>query len=263
MIQFMSLRSLSVLFALLITITLHAQLLPVHREASHYGIDVSRYQAVINWDRVSRWGNHPIEFAYVKASQGVTLEDPFYERNMEEGRRAGILVGSYHYFSSGGPGADQADYFMKKVASMHQDLIPVVDVEEVNRGWGAIALRRNLHDFMERMESAYGIRPIIYSGLFFYNLYLAEEFSDYMLFLARYSEDEPMPSNGTNWTIWQFTDRGQVDGIRGNVDIDCLNGDYSLEQISLSSQRKGPNLRTYTKPQRKPNALPQDAGLMN
>ncbi len=234
---------------------------PLRRDASVYGIDVSRYQGTIDWSKVRNYGPHSIDFMYAKASQGVTLRDPTYVRNMTEARHEGILVGSYHYFSSGGPGKDQCDYFMETMQGIHQDLIPVVDVEECSRSWGALTLRRNLKDFLVRMEENYGIRPIIYTGIFFYNLYLSEEFKDYKLFIARYSDDEPLTNDGTDWTIWQFSESGRIDGIRHKVDLNCINGKYSIDDILLISQESGPNPHHRTKPHHNPNPLPYDAGL--
>lgn len=232
------------------------------RNASVYGIDVSKYQGAIDWDRVRSYGPHPLKFMYAKASQGVTIRDDFYRRNMAEARRQGILVGSYHYFSSGGTGREQCDYFMETMEGIHQDLIPVVDVEECSKSWGALTLRRNLRDFINRMEQEYGVKPIIYTGVFFYNLYLSEEFKDCKLFLARYSDIEPMPNDGADWVIWQFTERGEVDGIRHNnkVDVDCINSKYSLDDILLTAKGSSPNSRHTLKAHRKPNNLPKDAG---
>ena len=143
---------------------------PARKRASAFGIDVSHYQGVIDWERVKLSGQHPVEFMFAKASQGVTIRDGQYLRNMDEARRVGILVGSYHYFSSGGNGVDQCDYFMETIRDVPQDLLPVVDVEECPRSWGPLSLRRNLRDFLLRMEQKYGMRPIIYTNIFFYNM---------------------------------------------------------------------------------------------
>lgn len=234
---------------------------PFHRNASAYGIDVSKYQGIIEWEQVQNYGSHPVEFMYAKASQGVTIRDDFYRRNMAEARRQGILVGSYHYFSSGGTGVEQCDYFIETMEGIPQDLIPVVDVEECSKSWGALTLRRNLRDFINRMEQAYGVKPIIYTGVFFYNLYLSEEFKDCKLFLARYADEEPRTNDGADWVIWQFTERGEIDGIRHKVDIDCINSKYSLEDILISAKEIARHARHPLKVHVPPNALPADAGM--
>lgn len=235
---------------------------PSRKNASAFGIDVSHYQGVIDWERVKTSGQHPVEFAYIKASQGITIQDDCYQRNITEARRAGILVGSYHYFSSGGTGIEQCDYFMETIKDFPQDLVPVVDVEECPRSWGPMALCRNLRDFLLRMEQVYGIRPIIYSGIFFYNNYLAHEFRDYTLFIARYADEAPITADGADWVIWQFSERGRIDGIRHKVDLDCINGNYSLDDILLHKPYRYPRSGKKGKPHVHPNQLPPDAGLM-
>lgn len=234
---------------------------PLRRGASTYGLDVSRYQGTINWNRARSYGPHPIRFMYAKSSQGVTIQDPTYVRNMTEARREGVLVGSYHYFSSVATGKEQCQYFMETIKGIHQDLVPVVDVEECSRGWGAMTLRRNLREFIDYMEEEYHMKPIIYTGVFFYNLYLSEGFKDCKLFLARYSDEEPLPNDLSDWTIWQFTEKGSVDGISGFVDVNRINPKFSLDHILLSGQHSGPDPHRRTHPHRHPNPLPHDTGL--
>jgi lysozyme len=141
-----------------------------------------------------------------------------------------------------------------------QDLVPVVDVDVCPPSWGALALRRNLNEFMARMEEKLGVRPIIYTGIFFYNTYLAGHYDDYPLFLARYGSETPIPVDGRDWLLWQFSSSGRVDGIRGNVDMDYLNEAYSLDDLLLQpSHKPAPIHRGH--PTHHPNAVPIDAGL--
>lgn len=234
---------------------------PARRSASAFGIDVSHYQGTIDWEKVKLSGQHPVEFMFAKASQGVTILDEQYLRNMDEARRVGILVGSYHYFSSGGSGTEQCDFFMSAIGDVPQDLLPVVDVEECPRSWGPRSLRRNLRDFLLRMEQKYGMRPIIYTNVFFYNMYLADGFKDYILFIARYSDEEPVLVDGAEWTVWQFSERGRVGGIRHNVDLDCINGKYTLEDLMIYPAKHRFRSGNPFNPHIAPNPLPYDAGL--
>lgn len=59
------------------------------------GIDVSHYQGSIDWDEVVN--NTPISYAYLKATEGASLVDKTYARNLSEARRVGLSVGSYHF----------------------------------------------------------------------------------------------------------------------------------------------------------------------
>ena len=226
------------------------------------GIDISRYQGVINWKQVKSHREHPVKFVYAKASQGVTIRDERYVPHLTGARKEGILVGSYHFLSAGGTGVEQCDYFMETISAVPQDLIPVVDIEVCPPGWGAMMLRRHLDDFLKRMEEKYAIRPMIYTGIFFYNTYLAGHYSGYPLFLARYGDEPPIPIDGREWLIWQFSEKGRVNGIQGNVDLDRMNSKNTLNDILWNSSflHKAPAVYRGH-PHRHPNKLPKDAGL--
>ena len=73
------------------------------------------------------------------------------------------------------------------------------------------------------MESHYGIKPFIYTGDHYYNDHLKGEFSDYVLWIANYNNVKTPLKNST-WSIWQFSDTGAIDGIKGPVDLNLFNG---------------------------------------
>ena len=92
------------------------------------GIDVSKYQGNIDWNKVSE--DSHIKFAYIKASEGSGNFDSKYNNNITQARNAGIKVGSYHFFIGRKAAKDQFENFTRHVRKKDQDLIPVVDVEE-------------------------------------------------------------------------------------------------------------------------------------
>ena len=63
-----------------------------------YGIDISHHQKEIDWSKVRTYEGHPIQFVYMKATEGTTIQDPKYAYNLEEARKNGFPVGAYHYF---------------------------------------------------------------------------------------------------------------------------------------------------------------------
>ncbi|HYH55040.1 MAG TPA: GH25 family lysozyme, partial [Anseongella sp.] len=65
-----------------------------------HGIDVSRYQGRIDWEKVAGMESEDIRisFAYIKATEGMLLVDQYFKRNWKESREQGILRGAYHYF---------------------------------------------------------------------------------------------------------------------------------------------------------------------
>ena len=103
-------------------------LLPHPRSKYHYdGIDVSHHQGPIDWPLVA--SDTCIQFVYIKATEGSTHVDTLYQYNIREAKRAGLLVGSYHFLTSSSSMRSQFNNFITQVDSTSQHLLPMVDVE--------------------------------------------------------------------------------------------------------------------------------------
>lgn len=192
---------------------------------SVHGIDVSAYQGRIDWRTVAR---NRVRFAFIKASEGATLRDQRFARNWREARAAGVLRGAYHYFQPNRDGQIQADLFARTVPLAPGDLPPVLDVEAANFHDVAV-LRREVARWLRLIEAHYGVRPILYSNHSFYKRHLAGHFDDYPLWLAHYEVERPsMPRN--KWIIWQHSDESHVPGIRGMVDFNVFQGNFTALQ---------------------------------
>lgn len=202
-----------------------------YKEPSLYGIDVSHHQGSINWNMVATDAN--VGYVYIKGTESTSHVDDEYERNIREARRNGIPVGTYHFFSPKASGLVQFQNFASNFDIKMQDLIPVVDVE--HRGRVSLAyFHTQLKTLLEEIERAYGVKPIIYTGVNFYNKYLSGMYKKYKFFIARYnSEEQPELCDDVPILMWQFTPQGYVNGIRGHVDRSCLLDNYSLQDILL------------------------------
>ena len=91
------------------------------------GIDVSHYQGRIDWDKVA--GGGKVAYAYLKATEGASLVDDTYERNLKEARRVGLSVGSYHFYRPNIDWKKQFENLTSVVKAGEQDLIPIIDIE--------------------------------------------------------------------------------------------------------------------------------------
>ncbi|HEX8504196.1 MAG TPA: glycoside hydrolase family 25 protein [Hymenobacter sp.] len=192
---------------------------------SVHGIDVSAYQGRIDWPEVAR---NRVRFAFIKASEGATLRDQRFARNWREARKAGVLCGAYHYFQPNRGGQIQANLFARTVPLEPGDLPPVLDVEAANFHDVAV-MRREVARWLRLIEAHYGVRPILYSNHSFYKRHLAGHFDNYPLWLAHYEVERPsMPRN--KWIIWQHSDESHVPGIRGVVDFNVFQGNFSALQ---------------------------------
>ena len=188
------------------------------------GIDISRYQGVINWDEVKtdRIGGENIQFVFIKATEGVSVFDPHFNDNFYQAREKGILRGAYHYFSPSETGERQAQHFIRQVHLEEGDLPPVLDVEELG-GLSSTTLRKEVIKWLEIVETHYGVKPIIYSGNNFKKKHLSTpEFRAYPFWIAHYYKDK-LDYDG-DWVFWQHTDLGDVKGIEGEVDLNIFNG---------------------------------------
>lgn len=200
----------------------------------YQGIDVSWYQKKIDWCATAR--DKKVTFVYVKATEGGRLQDGNYRYNVENARRHGVKVGSYHFLRPETPVKQQFDNFKARVKKHEQDLIPVIDIEDVPElgvYWKPQQARDYLSDFAQLVQKHYGCRPMIYTSNKFFVDYLGRAFADYPLFIARYGTAEPAPQNGAKWVLWQFTRNGRVDGIDHVVDLSRFNKGCGLHSIAF------------------------------
>ena len=207
-----------------------------HTVAGGQGIDVSHYQGRIDWEEVAT--EKDINFVYIKATEGANLVDEFYLRNLYGAKRVGIPAGAYHFFSPSVSALVQLENFRSVVDPRQQDLIPVVDVEK--RGKGSLAqFQGRLKAFLDAVEHMFGVKPIIYTGVNFYAKYLEGKFTGYKFMVARYADEFPGLSEDVPIVLWQYTQTGHADGIKGYVDKSVFLDRYGIADIMLPSSVSG------------------------
>lgn len=185
------------------------------------GVDVSRYQRQVNWKLLQKEGN--VQFAFIKATEGNSYEDPYFEYNWKAARKAGILRGAYHFYRANKSAYWQAQHFIKTVSLKRGDLPPVLDIEEVSQVDKKVLIK-NVGTWLEEVEQHYGVQPIIYASLDLYRKHLRPAFPNHVVWIARYSRRQP-PSK-LAWHFWQYSDRMTLPGIEGKVDGNVFSGNY-------------------------------------
>ena len=196
------------------------------------GVDVSRFQGAINWEKVKGAG---IDFAIVRAglrgtTEGKLLEDDYFQDNVEGAIENGIDVGVYFY--SQAVNEEEA----KEEVQMILDLIEpyditypvVIDVESAESDTArTVDLTTDDYEkvvkvFCETVKSA-GYTPMIYGNVKSFTLLMdAVDVDNYDIWIAYYGTPLYYPYH---FNIWQFTSSGKVDGIDGNVDLNiAING---------------------------------------
>lgn len=193
------------------------------------GIDVSKYQGTINWNKVAK--DSTIKFVYVKATEGTSIQDPFYRTNLTKAKKAGLLVGSYHLYSSKTTAYQQMGNIRSVIKKNEQDLVPVLDIEGHHSG--RLYMER-VDKLLELMEREYGVKPIIYTSEKVYKTHFAgKKYAKYHIFIANYRS---YPT--TRFTLWQYTERGHCSGISGYVDFNRFHRNHSISDIRMPKKKK-------------------------
>lgn len=194
-----------------------------------HGIDISHYQGKIDWERLqqNRQTTIPLHFVFMKATEGGDHNDTTFEANFANARNHGFIRGAYHFYNPATDALKQADFFIRTVKLDTGDLPPVLDVEVTGKKEKP-ELQRGLKQWLDRVESHYGVKPILYTSYKFKTRYLDDTlFNAYPYWIAHYYVDS-VKYRG-KWHFWQHTDVGSVPGIEEDVDLNVFNG--TLEEL--------------------------------
>ena len=207
----------------------------VDEKNSTVGVDISSYQADVDMNKLK---SQNVNFIYIKATEGKSAQDERFAKNWENADKAGLLSGAYHFFSYDSEGKLQAENFINTVGKdLNGHLLPVVDVEyygdkEQNPPEKTDVVRE-LKAYMEIIEKEYGVKPLIYTRSEIYEKYFKGEFDDYKKWMS--SLYTPLSWNyKDDWYIWQYLDRGELEGYTGGekyIDLNVLNKDKNIEDL--------------------------------
>lgn len=194
-----------------------------------FGIDVSRFQGAIEWPKVADAG---VVYAWIQISRSLTDIDPRFEENWQGAKDAGILRGAYQRFQPDEDVAGQAQLFLDKLGPYQAgDLPPMLDVED-SGGLGPGAIAAAVQQWLDIVEPAVGVTPIIYTGYYFWRDEVGgPDFTRYPLWVPNYSADCPLvPPQWSRWTLHQYSSSATIPGITANtVDVNRFNG--TLEEL--------------------------------
>jgi len=203
-------------------------------DALLFGMDVSHFQGEINWDQVKQ--NEPeISFVFIKATEGINLVDAHFEKNWLAAGQRGILRGAFHFFKTNKSAKAQADFFINTVKTLEEnDLPPILNLEsdrysELDKDTLDNYIN-NVFTWLEAVEKALGVKPVIYAGPDFARDYLTDKrFSGYAMIVVEYDTVSAAPKmwgawEGKTWTFWQYSADHKVNGIADPVNLAKFNG---------------------------------------
>lgn len=194
---------------------------------SKKGIDVSKFQGKINWSKVNADG---VEYAFIRmgyrgyGSSGKLVMDETFEDNIKGATSNGVDVGVY-FFSQAvteEEAIEEANYILSAIEGYDVTYPIVIDIEEVTDLDARTAKltkeewTRNCIAFCETVKAA-GYTPMIYGNLkTFFIMLDMEQLEKYDKWFAYYDTPVYFPYE---FKIWQYTDKGSVDGISSDVDL--------------------------------------------
>jgi len=219
------------------------------------GIDVSYWNAGIDWPKVRATGQR---FVFVKATEGETYTDPTFADNWSGAKSAGLLRGAYCFFHPKLDPKKQATRFINAVKAVNDngELPSVLDLE-ADDGQPKNKIIAAAKVWLDAVEKAFGRKPIIYSGFYFLQDHFSEAGGgppawarDYALWMPQYPTqfspgmNPSLPRGWFKWTFWQYTDKGAVNGVNANVDLNLFSG--TLEELYKFAGAQPPNQKPKT-----------------
>ena len=184
-----------------------------------HGIDVSHHQNHIDWEIVSK--QKTIKFAFMKATEGISLLDRKFETNWKSSKSNAIKRGAYHFFRPQFSGYEQAKFYLSVVNFESGDLYPVLDLE-VEPNTSIALFYKEIDAWLNTVELATGKKPILYASRKFYTSYLEKRCPEHHLWVANYKTIKN-PLKG-KWKFWQHTEEAKISGISGRVDHNVFYG---------------------------------------
>ncbi len=192
------------------------------------GVDVSTWQhpdgAAIDWEKVYKVG---VRFVLVKATQGTSYVNPWFHRDVDDARAAGLLVGAYHYFEAAVPAGAQALNLVKEAVTETLDLGAWLD-------WECYAPEAYTHS-QEMAEFIAGAKEHLGE----LGVYCDETWSDILakgsppitrLWVAAWGSQAPSGA-----LLWQDATNRTCEGIPAPVDTDVL---LSTRAVNLPTAPK-------------------------
>ena len=242
-------RILSFLLMLLVAISasvLHVSAISADTDEVFSGIDVSVYQGDIDFEQVKNSG---IEVVYIRAGYGFSVTDPKFEENYTNATKAGLKCGAYYFVTARNTEQAylQATRFAELISGKTFAARPAMDFEEFGslgkNGINIVGLA-----FMQKLRELTGIVPLLYTDAYNASETWDWNFAQFSLWVADYSAEEPYVTSNIwqSYAGFQYSDRGEIPGIYGNVNLDRFTSSVFLNGASEATPTKSPDAIRYT-----------------
>lgn len=194
------------------------------------GIDVSAHQGKINWAKVRESG---VDFAIIRCgfrgqTEGKIYEDKYFTTNIKGAIANGVKVGIYFYSTAINEteALEEAAWVVKKIALYNITYPVVYDFEDFGRhrcvDVNGEKATKNALTFLDYVRSS-GYEPMMYANKNDITNKMSRGSFSCKFWLAHYTEKTDYKGS---FNMWQYTSKGSVPGISGNVDMDIAYFNY-------------------------------------
>jgi len=229
------------------------------------GIDIASHQQGINVAAV------PSDFVIIKGTGGKGYVNPWCDSRFQMAKKAGKLLGVYHYaheIGYQGTAKEEAAYFVKNCANyLKGDAIPILDWESDNTHDVAWALT-----WLQEVERLTGIKPWFYTysylvnsinfgpiargnyGLWIANYYHCDAYGRQLPFTGYQKPNPPHSNNFGTTACYQYSSMTHLAGYGGGLDASVFYGDAKAWKAYATPRGKQPTIPKPSTPAPKPNS---------
>lgn len=187
------------------------------------GIDVSKWQGAIDFQKVKNSG---IEFVIIRAGYGTSGKDAYFESNYKKAKAAGLHVGAYWYSYANGfnEASAEVDAFLQALSGKQFDYPVYLDMEEKSQlNAGQDFCSGLIKTFCSRLEAAGYFAGFYTSSSYARSVVTEEVRKRYSFWCAEWANSCSLAGS---CGIWQYSSKGTVPGIHGQVDLDYAYQDF-------------------------------------
>ena len=188
------------------------------------GIDVSKWNGNIDWTAVRNSGVSYviIRCGYRGSTGGSLIEDPTYRKNIKGAKAAGLQVGVYFFTQAINEveAVEEASMVLNLISGQGVTLPVYLDVEA--SGGRADGIGKDMRTqvckaFCQTIQNS-GYKAGVYANKTWFTSYInTASLTNYKIWLAQYAATPTYTA--TRYDMWQYSSKGSVAGISGNVDM--------------------------------------------
>ncbi|MCH3963021.1 MAG: glycoside hydrolase family 25 protein [Clostridium sp.] len=185
------------------------------------GVDISNLNGNVNMNILKNAG---YQFVFIRATEGTSgagSRDEKYHTNIANAKKAGLLTGAYHFSHSCTKAKELTEIanFLDFIKGTNPDIV-ILDAENSCTG----DMTDLCIDFLDKASAV--AQPLFYANPSWIKAHLNSKITKFPLWVANYGVSKPSFTLWPYFTAWQHTDKGQISGISGYVDLNYMDDNF-------------------------------------